>query len=301
MAYYRGHQDAVVHSVVATRGEGGQNEAGPELYERLGAIRTAETEAAARVLGTHVVYLDRYDFGFSKHAAETFAEWSAPRAGFWEPRDGLALDADAGRDALVADVVRLVRRYKPDVLFTNHDTTTAWPDAQHGHHQALGIAAYRAFSLAADASYHPEQLGRARRRGVAAVAAVRPPGRVLGRRPGRLRRGRPRRRRVRGGPGPPGRAVRRPGRGGGEPARQPRGSTRSRRASAATRPTSRCWRPPPAPRRCRPARRTWPPASRPTRTRPTSTWQPSSTAGACRRSTGWRRRPRRSSPARTST
>ena len=158
MAYYRGNQDAVVHSVVATRGEGGQNEAGPELYERLGAIRTAETEAAARILGTHVVYLDRYDFGFSKHAAETFAEWSAPRTGFWEARDGRALDVDAGRDALVADLVRLVRLYKPDVLFTNHDTTTAWPDAQHGHHQAVGIAAYRAFSLAADASYHPEQL-----------------------------------------------------------------------------------------------------------------------------------------------
>ena len=37
MAYYRGNQDAVVYSVVATRGEGGQNEAGPDLYERLGA------------------------------------------------------------------------------------------------------------------------------------------------------------------------------------------------------------------------------------------------------------------------
>ena len=166
MAYYRGNQDAVVYSVIATRGEGGQNEAGPDLYERLGAIRTAETEAAARILGTRVGYLDRYDFGFSKHAAETFAEWSTPRTGFWDARGGLAsavpggvaLDAGAGRDALVADVVQLVRRYKPDVLFTNHDTTTAWPDAQHGHHQAVGIAAYQAFGLAADPGYHPEQL-----------------------------------------------------------------------------------------------------------------------------------------------
>ena len=158
MAYYRGNQDAVVYSVVATRGEGGQNEAGPDLYERLGAIRTAETEAAARILGTRVTYLDRYDFGFSKHAAEAFAEWSAPRTGFWDARGGLALDAAAGRDALVADVVRLVRRYKPDVLFTNHDTTTAWPDAQHGHHQAVGIAAFQAFGLAADPGYYPEQL-----------------------------------------------------------------------------------------------------------------------------------------------
>ena len=157
MAYYRGNQDAVVYSVVFTRGEGGQNEAGPELYERLGAIRTAETEAAARVLGTRVVYLDRYDFGFSKHAHETFAEWSAPRTGFWQARPA-NLDADAGRDALVADVVRTIRRFKPDVLFTNHDTLTAWPDAQHGHHQAVGISAVRAFSLAADSSYRPDQL-----------------------------------------------------------------------------------------------------------------------------------------------
>ncbi len=160
MAYYRGHQDAVVHSVVFTRGEGGQNEAGPDLYERLGAIRTAETEAAARILGTHVVYLDRYDFGFSKRAAETFAEWSAPRAGFWQARPA-RLDAEVGRDELVADVVLAIRRFKPDVLFTNHDTTTAWPEAQHGHHQAVGLSAYAAFSLAADPAYRPDQLAQA--------------------------------------------------------------------------------------------------------------------------------------------
>ena len=159
MAYYRGNQDAVVYSVVATRGEGGQNEAGPDLYERLGAIRTAETEAAARILGTRVVYLDRYDFGYSKHAAETYAEWSAPRTGFWEPRpDPTDLDAEAGRLALVADVVEIVRRLKPDVLFTNHDTTTVGPDTQHGHHQAVGNAAYQAFRLAADPTFAPEQL-----------------------------------------------------------------------------------------------------------------------------------------------
>ena len=155
MAYYRGHQDASVVSVIATRGEGGQNEAGPDLYERLGAIRTAETEAAARVLGTRVVYLDRYDFGFSKSAAESYAEWSRPRTGFWEEPAG-PLDAQAGHDALVADVVGLVRRFQPDVLFTNHDTTTAWPDAQHGHHQAVGNAAFEAFSLAGDAEYRPD-------------------------------------------------------------------------------------------------------------------------------------------------
>lgn len=157
MAYYRGNQDAVVYSVIYTRGEGGQNEAGPDLYERLGAIRTAETERAARTLGTRVFYLNRYDFGFSKHAWETFAEWSRPRAGFWDT-DAPPAGAEAGRDSLVAEVVRLVRLLKPDVLFTNHDTSTAWPNAQHGHHQAVGISAYEAFGKAADPAYRPDQL-----------------------------------------------------------------------------------------------------------------------------------------------
>lgn len=157
MAYYRGHEDAVVYSVVYTRGEGGQNEIGPDLYERLGAIRTGETEAAARVLGTQVFFLNRYDFGFSKHAEEAFAEWSRPRTGFWD-NEIERQDAAAGREYLTADLVRLVRRLKPDVMFTNHDTTTAWPDAQHGQHQAVGITAYDAFVLAADPTYRPEQL-----------------------------------------------------------------------------------------------------------------------------------------------
>ena len=157
MAYYRGHRDAVVYSVVYTRGEGGQNEAGPDLYERLGAIRTGETEAAARVLGTRVLFLNRYDFGFSKHAHEAFSEWSRERRGFWEAL-APAGSADDGRAALTAELVRLVRLLKPDVLFTNHDTTTAWPDAQHGHHQAVGITAFDAFALAADPTYRPDQL-----------------------------------------------------------------------------------------------------------------------------------------------
>ena len=51
LAYYRKAENAVAYSVIFTRGEGGQNEIGPELYERLGAIRTDETERAARLLG----------------------------------------------------------------------------------------------------------------------------------------------------------------------------------------------------------------------------------------------------------
>lgn len=138
LAHYRHAEDAVAYSVIYTRGEGGQNEIGPDLYERLGAIRTAETEAAARILGTQVRFLNFYDFGYSKFAAEAFDEWG-------------------GRDSVTARLVYLVRKLKPDVLFTNHDTVTVG-NTQHGQHQAVGLSAYDAFALAADPAFHPEQL-----------------------------------------------------------------------------------------------------------------------------------------------
>ena len=139
MAYYRYAKDAVVHSVIFTRGEGGQNEIGPELYEALGAIRTDETERAARHLGTQVHFLNFKDFGYSKIAEEAFERWG-------------------GRDVVTARLVYLIRQLKPDVLFTNHDTLRTGPRAQHGHHQAVGLAAHDAFTLAADPTYHPDHL-----------------------------------------------------------------------------------------------------------------------------------------------
>jgi LmbE family N-acetylglucosaminyl deacetylase len=139
LTYYRHARNAVAYSVIFTRGEGGQNEIGPELYEALGAIRTGETERAARHLGTQVFFLNFYDFGYSKHADEAFEKWG-------------------GRDHVTARLVYLIRKLKPDVIFTNHDTLTVGPRRQHGQHQAVGISGYDAFTLAADPSYHPEQL-----------------------------------------------------------------------------------------------------------------------------------------------
>jgi LmbE family N-acetylglucosaminyl deacetylase len=140
LTYYRRAKDALAYSVIFTRGEGGQNEIGPELYEALGALRTAETERAARTLGTQVFFLNFYDFGYSKTASEAFAAWG-------------------GRDKVTARLVYLIRKLKPDVLFTNHDTVTVGPRRQHGQHQAVGLAAYDAIALAADSAFHPEQLG----------------------------------------------------------------------------------------------------------------------------------------------
>ncbi|MBL7976716.1 MAG: PIG-L family deacetylase [Bacteroidetes Order II. Incertae sedis bacterium] len=139
MAYYRHAKNAVVYSIIYTRGEGGQNEIGPELYEELGALRTQETEKAARILGTKVYFLNYPDFGFSKFAKEAFEKWG-------------------GKEAVIARIVYMVRKLKPDVMFTNHDTVTVGSNRQHGQHQAVGISALAAFRLAADPTFHPEQL-----------------------------------------------------------------------------------------------------------------------------------------------
>ncbi|MEE9226094.1 MAG: PIG-L family deacetylase [Bacteroidota bacterium] len=75
LAYYRMKFGVKPFSVFFTRGEGGQNEKGPELYEELGAIRTEETERAGRILMSDVSFLNFYDFGYSKTAMETFQLW----------------------------------------------------------------------------------------------------------------------------------------------------------------------------------------------------------------------------------
>lgn len=139
LTYYRKAKNAVAYSVIYTRGEGGQNEIGKELYQALGAIRTIETEKAARILGTKVFSLNYQDFGFSKHATEAFAKWG-------------------GRETVTTKIVYMIRKLKPDVIFTNHDTVTVAPNRQHGQHQAVGISVYDAFALANNPNYHPEQL-----------------------------------------------------------------------------------------------------------------------------------------------
>ena len=139
LAYYAKLKGIKTYSIFFTRGEGGQNETGSELYEDLGALRTNETLEAAGILGSEVFFLGYPDFGFSKTAKETFSKWG-------------------GSDSVLACLVYSIRVMKPDVIITNHDTITTQPDRQHGNHQAVGISAYEAFEKAADPAFHPEQL-----------------------------------------------------------------------------------------------------------------------------------------------
>jgi LmbE family N-acetylglucosaminyl deacetylase len=139
LAYYAHVKNIKAYSIFYTRGEGGQNIIGSELYEELGEMRTEETLAASQILGTQIYFLNFPDFGFSKTAKETFRMWG-------------------GKDTVLARLVYMIRALKPDVIITNHDTITTLPYRQHGNHQAVGITSYEAFEKAADPSYHPEQL-----------------------------------------------------------------------------------------------------------------------------------------------
>jgi LmbE family N-acetylglucosaminyl deacetylase len=123
-------------SLFSTFGEGGQNAVGPELYEELGVIRARETMAAAEVQGSEPHFLGFRDFGFSKSAEETFRVW--------------------GEREFLRRMVLQIRLLRPDVIITNHDTTSG-----HGHHQATGRIVLQAFDAAADPKQFPEQLAQA--------------------------------------------------------------------------------------------------------------------------------------------
>jgi LmbE family N-acetylglucosaminyl deacetylase len=118
-----------------TRGDGGQNRIGPELFEALGIIRTEELLAARRIDGAEQFFTRAYDFGFSKSADETLAKW--------------------GRDEILGDIVRVIRTFQPDVIISRFGGTSS---DGHGHHQASGILTREAFFAAGDPQRFPEQI-----------------------------------------------------------------------------------------------------------------------------------------------
>lgn len=118
----------------ATRGNGGQNEIGPELFEALGVLRTEELAAAHRFDGAEQLFTRAADFGFSFSVEETFERW--------------------GREAILDDFVRLIRMTRPHVIVTMR------PDGTGGgqHHQASARIATDAFRAAGDPARFPGHL-----------------------------------------------------------------------------------------------------------------------------------------------
>ncbi|MCI0448872.1 MAG: PIG-L family deacetylase [Chlorobi bacterium] len=139
LAYYSRIKEYNAYTIFYTRGEGGQNETGPELYDELGKLRERECYEAAEIQGSKAYFLGFLDFGYSKTAKETFRFWG-------------------GGDSILERIVYMIRLIRPDVVITNHDTITTKPKRQHGHHQVCGITIYNAFEKASDPNYHPEQL-----------------------------------------------------------------------------------------------------------------------------------------------
>lgn len=118
------------------RGEGGQNLIGPELYDAIGVIRTEELLTARRYDGAEQFFTRTYDFGFSKSAEETLKYWNHD-------------------EMLLSDVVRVIRRFRPDVIVSVFADS---PRDGHGHHQAAGRITREAFYVAADPDRFPEHL-----------------------------------------------------------------------------------------------------------------------------------------------
>src|ERR1700758_3682291 len=59
----------------ATRGNGGQNEIGPEIFEALGVLRTKELEALHRFDGAEQYFTRAVDFGYTISLEETLEKW----------------------------------------------------------------------------------------------------------------------------------------------------------------------------------------------------------------------------------
>src|SRR5258705_13225203 len=117
------------------RGEGGQNIIGPELFDALGVIRTEELLQARRLDGAEQFFGETFDFGFSKARAEAAAKWGE-------------------REAL-GDMVRVIRMFRPLVIYSRFSGT---PADGHGHHQEAGYLTPLAYKAAADPNEFPEQL-----------------------------------------------------------------------------------------------------------------------------------------------
>jgi LmbE family N-acetylglucosaminyl deacetylase len=117
------------------RGEGGQNIIGTELFEALGVIRTEELLQARRLDGGDQFFTRAIDYGFSKARSEAAAKWD--------------------ERVVLGDMVRVIRTFRPLVIYARFSGT---PADGHGQHQLAGYLTPLAFKAAADPTQFPEHL-----------------------------------------------------------------------------------------------------------------------------------------------
>ena len=90
---------------------------------------------ARKLDGARQFFTRAIDFGFSKNTKDTFKQWDV--------------------DSITADVVWVIRRFRPDVIICRFPPTAA---AGHGQHAASAVVAEKAFKLAGDKRAFPNQL-----------------------------------------------------------------------------------------------------------------------------------------------
>ncbi len=128
-------EHARVAYLSASRGEGGQNVIGSELFEQLGVIRTEELLQARRLDGGDQFFTRVFEFGFTKTRAEAAEKW--------------------GERSTLGDMVRAIRKYRPLVLISRFSGT---PADGHGQHQFIGYLTPLAYRAAGDPKEFPEQI-----------------------------------------------------------------------------------------------------------------------------------------------
>jgi LmbE family N-acetylglucosaminyl deacetylase len=134
LAYYGHGKGMRTTLVTATRGEGGQNEIGPELFEALAVLRSEELLAAHRYDGAEQFFTRAVDFGYSFSVEETLEKW--------------------GKQEILGDYVRMIRTLRPQVI------VGFVFDGEGGgqHHQTSSRLTAEAFRAAADPAQFPEQI-----------------------------------------------------------------------------------------------------------------------------------------------
>ena len=134
LAFYAHGNGFRTSLVAATRGEGGQNEIGPELFEALAVLRTEELLAAHRFDGAEQYFTRAVDFGYSFSVDESLEKW--------------------GKQEILGDYVRMIRTIRPDVI-----VGFVFDGAGGGqHHQTSSRLTAEAFRAAADRNAFPEQI-----------------------------------------------------------------------------------------------------------------------------------------------
>ncbi len=135
LAYESRTQGVDTTLLTLNRGEGGQNIMSPDLWDRLGEVRTQELLAAGEYYGVHQYFTRVADYGFSKTLEEAMKNW--------------------GHDRVLYDVVRIVRMTRPLIVTS---VFVGGVSDGHGHHQTAGEMAQEVFNAAADPKVFPDQI-----------------------------------------------------------------------------------------------------------------------------------------------